>query len=122
MNRSLFVGSVPHHEIPRYYKEADVSVNLTPTGGMDKAVLESIASSTFALSANRAFENLFDRHARYLLYTERDSRDLAEKINALSEMNESKIVEMQKYLYERVSKDFKIENLITRIVSSMKDV
>ncbi|MAG12670.1 hypothetical protein CL630_02540 [bacterium] len=117
-----FVGSVPHHEIPRYYKEADVSVNLTPTGGMDKAVLESIASSTFALSANRAFENLFDRHARYLLYTERDSRDLAEKINALSEMNESKIVEMQKYLYERVSKDFKIENLITRIVSSMKDV
>ncbi len=115
-----FVGSVPHHEIPRYYREADVSVNLTPTGGMDKAVLESIASGTLVLPANRAFENLFDIHTRYLLYTERDSRDLAEKINALSEMDESKIAEIQEYLYERVKKDFKVENLIKNIVSQLK--
>ena len=56
----VFLDSVPFPNSTAYFQEADISVNLTPTGGMDKAVLESIASGTIVLSANKAFKEFYE--------------------------------------------------------------
>ena len=50
-----FKGFVPYKNIPAVYREAEISVNLTPKGGIDKVVLESMASGLLVLTSNQAF-------------------------------------------------------------------
>jgi glycosyltransferase involved in cell wall biosynthesis len=78
-----FVGQVPNDQMPEHYAFADLSINLAPTGGIDKAVLESMAAGTLPVVANRAFEAYFGDAAPRLLFTEDDVQDLADKIQAL---------------------------------------
>ena len=47
-----FIGSVPHKDIAAIYQAADLSVNLCPTGGMDKAALESMAAGLPVVSTD----------------------------------------------------------------------
>ncbi len=114
-----FVGKVSFAHIAELYKEADISVNLTPTGGMDKAVLESIASGTPVLSANRAFKELFGEYSNYLLYNERDPADVAEKLRVIGTNDNLRRI-IQEYLYQKVRKNFSLENLVMRIITLFK--
>ena len=110
-----FIGNVPFEKMQEIYHRAHVSVNLTPTGGMDKVVLESIASGTIALSANKAFENLFNDYVNYLLYKERDAEDVAKKIMVLGDMEQLKREKINNNLYKRIQKDFSLTRLVGRI-------
>lgn len=116
----VFAGKIPFSRIGELYREADISVNLTPSGGMDKAVLESLASGTIALSANKAFKELFGEYAPLLIYNERDPEDVAKKIMAIMNMNATQRREIENYLYERVRAHFDLGLLITRIVGDLK--
>ncbi len=75
-----FIGHVAPSDISKQYAACDATVNLTPTGGIDKAVLESMASGVAVFSSNQAFVNYFDRYAGRLIFKERDPADLAHKI------------------------------------------
>jgi len=75
-----FIGDVKPVNMPAKYALADISVNLTPTGGLDKAVLESMASGVPVLTSNKAFAPYL---ADNLIFKERDAEDLANKIMAL---------------------------------------
>ena len=55
-----FIGSVPHKDIAAIYQAADLSVNLCPTGGMDKAALESMAAGLPVIVLNKTFAFLGD--------------------------------------------------------------
>lgn len=72
-----FVGFVPYIEIPRYYANADIFVNCSPTGGIDKAVLEAMASGCIVLVCNKAFAPYLSSE---LLFQEGDPVSLAEAI------------------------------------------
>ena len=76
----VLMGSAPHDRMPEVYCSADLSVNLAPTGGVDKAVLESMACGVPAFSSNRAFAPLFGPFAPSLVFRHGDAEDLAEKI------------------------------------------
>jgi glycosyltransferase involved in cell wall biosynthesis len=76
-----FVGSVANKNMAAVYDAADLSVNLTPTGGMDKVVLESFSTGTLALTANEAFVDFLDRYKAQLLYKYRDAQDLAQRLS-----------------------------------------
>ena len=119
-DKVLFLGEVPFGRIGKLYKDAHVSVNLTPTGGMDKAVLESIASGTLALSANRAFQNLFGEDAGYLSYNERDPEDIARKIKVINEMGAIQRMEIEARLHEKVKEHFSLQKLIEQITLLLK--
>ncbi|MDP3725656.1 MAG: glycosyltransferase family 4 protein [bacterium] len=119
-NEISFIGKMPFMRVAELYKEADITVNLTPTGGMDKAVLESIASGTIAFSANRALTDLFGEYADHLLYNERDAEDTANKIMGIMDMESSKKQRIEDYLYERVRARFNLDSLIKRIVEELK--
>lgn len=75
-----FVGPVPYSQIVFYYCQSDVSVNLCPTGGIDKAVLESMACGVPAIVANEAFIPYLGEYRAELLFSYRHAADLAEKI------------------------------------------
>ena len=118
-NEIKFLGRVPFPHALTDYHMADISVNLTPTGGMDKAVLESIASGTIALSANKAFRELFGKYTPVLLYNERDPKDTAEKIQNIMNMHPSERKKIEDYVYERAQKHFNLDTLIKRIIHEL---
>ncbi len=80
-----FAGSVPNRLMRDYYCQADLTVNLTPTGGIDKAVLESMAAGVPVLTSNQAFRDYFGHHASALLFAERNSGELSQKMKRLIE-------------------------------------
>lgn len=79
-----FAGDVKPVDMPVKYAAADITVNLTPTGGLDKAVLESMAAGVPVLSSNRAFGGYFESAAEglgsRLIFKEGDAEGLAGKI------------------------------------------
>ncbi len=53
-----FSGAVSHAEVPALLADADVFLNLSQTGSMDKAVLEALAAGVPAVTTNEAFRSL----------------------------------------------------------------
>jgi len=53
-----FLGSVPNQELPRYYQQASLFVNLSKTGSLDKAVLEAMSCDVPVVTTNEAFRGI----------------------------------------------------------------
>ena len=77
-----FRGALPYEDMPAIYRGADFSVSLAPTGGVDKAVLESMAAGAIPLVANHAFAPLLGTDTDALIF-EPDAGDLSAKLAAL---------------------------------------
>ncbi len=115
-----FVDSVPYYKIKDYYNWATVTVNMTFTGGVDKAVLESMASSTPVLSSNESFLPYFDAYNGDLIFKYGDYRDLAAKIVSL--VNKREVInDIGCYLKVKVGEMASVENLTVRISKIIKD-
>ena len=55
-----FFESIPNNQMPEYYQNSDLVVNLSHTGSVDKVVLEAMASGRLVLTCNEAFEDILD--------------------------------------------------------------
>jgi glycosyltransferase involved in cell wall biosynthesis len=75
-----FIGDISPAQMPEYYADSDATINLAPTGGVDKVVLESMAAGVPAFVANETFREYFCTHADVLMFKEGDADDLAAKI------------------------------------------
>lgn len=49
------VGPAPHEQLAAYYQNADLVINLSSTGSLDKDVLEAAACNTDVLTSNEAY-------------------------------------------------------------------
>lgn len=114
----IFIGSVPSSKIMEYLWKSDLSINLSPSGGVDKAVFESIASGLPVIVSNKGFEDYFGEYSKDLLFEERNERELSEKIIGL--MNNPKIEDIKKYILNEVLKRSDLDGLILRIVNILK--
>ncbi len=114
-DRITFAGSVPHAQMPEQYSHFDISVNLSPTGGLDKAVLESIAAGLLVFVSNRGFVNLLGTHANKILFHERDATECANRIAAL--VHHTDIVEHIRTDLSRRVETMSVQTLIPRILS-----
>lgn len=81
-----FKGFISHEKIVDYYKEADICVGALPSGGIDKAMLEGMASECIVMTSNDVFEKYFKDLWRYLGFRFNDSEDLAHKIMKLDDI------------------------------------
>jgi glycosyltransferase involved in cell wall biosynthesis len=106
-----FLGGVPNKETPKYYQDADLVVNLSHTGSIDKVVLEAMACATPVLTCNEAFSNIL---AGKYLFEKKNPADLAEKIIGL------KAAGKDESLREIVVSRHNLDNLIDKIVSYFK--
>jgi glycosyltransferase involved in cell wall biosynthesis len=59
-DRVVFVGSKSQLEVAEILRDADLFINLSNTGSLDKAVLEAMASGVYVLTSNEAFESSAD--------------------------------------------------------------
>jgi len=109
-----FIGSVPYRWIGQYLSQADLSVNLCPTGGMDKAVLESLASGVPAIAFNKIFSGILKGYEKYLILENDEAGELADKILSYINLNgKEKII---KELSDKIKADYGLEKLIKKIV------
>ena len=112
-----FVGSVPNKEVMQYYWKSDISINLAPTGGIDKAVLESMAAGTPAIVVNKAFTEYFGAYKDDLIFKEGDAKDLSIKIHALVERKDKDAV--TEFLVRAVREKGSATMLIQRIIENI---
>ena len=76
----VFQGSSHHSEIPLWLEKADILVNISDTGSIDKVILEAMAFGVQVLTSNEAFENILLPHS----LTSKNPEEIAEKIILLS--------------------------------------
>jgi glycosyltransferase involved in cell wall biosynthesis len=74
----LFAGVITHDALPDELRQADVFVNLSQTGSMDKVVLEALSCEIPVLSANSAYAALLTPYDLYLNST--DANVLADRL------------------------------------------
>ncbi|MBX4197910.1 glycosyltransferase family 4 protein [Candidatus Parcubacteria bacterium] len=112
-----FAGSVPNRDIKNHYYKADVTVNLSPTGGMDKAVLESWATGTPVVLFNEAFNTFLGTYKKDVLCHYQDSADVAQKITHIAlHPNSGMVHELSK----KVAQEFSLEKLITTLCQALQ--
>ena len=112
-----FVGSIPNNSIASEYHKATVSINNSPTGGIDKSVLESIAAGTPAISTNQGFKEYFGKYSSELIATA-DPAALADKLEQFLSRPQDK--EMTLYLQAQVREKASLEKLVTKIIGHLQ--
>lgn len=76
-NLVTFSPARSNNDIASLYNESELYVNMTPSGSLDKTILEAMACGTLVLVSNRAFLNQIDGR---LIFNEGQVASLAEKI------------------------------------------
>jgi len=109
-----FKNLIPNQELPKYYQDSDLSINLCPTGSPDKAVLESMSCNLPVLVANETFKKDFGSYHKQLIFKYSNSKDLAKKIINLTK--NSQLKEIGKYLREQVIKNHNLNNLVNKLI------
>jgi glycosyltransferase involved in cell wall biosynthesis len=117
-----FRGPVPHEDIPALYQRAAVTVNLCPTGGADKVVLESMASSVPVVVRNKTFLPLLDSDRDALWCPDLDPGRIADKLAGVLSTPPDVRAELGERLAERVRADYDLDALMDRLVSVFEDV
>jgi glycosyltransferase involved in cell wall biosynthesis len=111
-----FVGPRTHDTIVAEYRLADIFINLSNTGSLDKAVLEAMACGVPVITSNEAFRDLLQPIDRDL-YVERDSKALALAIARIITMSPEARRELGLKLRNVVVRDHDLKQLIARILS-----
>jgi len=113
-----FIGDISPVQMPNVYKDVDFAVNLTPTGGIDKVVLEAMAAGIPVFTSNEAFRPYFNEYADRLIFTHADPADLANKIEAV--MKNGSSASIGAYLQGVVKEKADIAALIGKISDEIR--
>ena len=112
-----FRGPVQSAEIGRVYCEANITVNMAPTGGWDKTVIESIMAKRPVFASNQGLRPVFGEYSDKFLFTQNDPLDLANKIESfLVESNMDAILDN---LRIHAVKEYGLSNLIKKITDKL---
>ncbi|MBZ0293864.1 MAG: glycosyltransferase family 4 protein [Anaerolineae bacterium] len=108
----MFCGSVAYDAIVPVYQHADVVVNASETGSLDKAVLEAMACGLPVVTANPAFRDVLSED---LLVPLGAPEQLAEHLRQIQALSPEQRAEMGTALREIVVRDHSLERLVNRL-------
>lgn len=108
-----FAGGVSYLKMPEYFQWADLFVNPSSTGSLDKAVLEAMASGCFVLNSNEAYKEILDD--KYM-FEKDNADDLAQKtLNLMGGAEDPNLREI-------VVKNHNLDNFINKIILEFRHV
>lgn len=116
-DRVTFVGAVPHQQVPQRLQQADVFINLSGTGSVDKAVLEAMACGCIVFTSNEAFKPMLPAE---LMVSQNNPRQLAEKITWLAELPAADRETLRQQLRQTVVENHNLDQLAIKIVSQFR--
>ncbi len=102
-----FLGGLPYNELPDYYQKAELVINISSTGSLDKVVLEAMASGCLVLTCNQAYNEILENKYRF---QKGNDEELARKIFNLKDSKQDK------NLREIVVKNHSLDNLVEKIL------
>ena len=97
-----FVGPITYEKLPQALSHADLFINVSKTGSVDKAVLEAMALNVPVITSNEAFKNILP--AKYLCEDSQLTEKIVEFYNNRPSDNLRKIVEQNHSLKNLVKK------------------
>ncbi|OGY44920.1 MAG: hypothetical protein A2729_04020 [Candidatus Buchananbacteria bacterium RIFCSPHIGHO2_01_FULL_39_14] len=109
-----FLGAIKHVEIPDYLRKSDIFINLSGTGGLDKAVLEAMACGCLVLTSNEAFREILPTE---LIVGKNNPKMLSEKIKWLVGLSSDQLLKLRQQLQEEIIKNHNLTNLSLKIIS-----
>lgn len=115
-----FLGPIPNKDIASHLQAADLFVNMSHTGSLDKAILESMACGLPILTCNEALKDVLGDYKSRLIFKRGDTSGLVEKILSIRNLSTEDVSRMGSNLREIVSLNHSIENLITKILNKIK--
>lgn len=113
----IFSGPIDYQKIVREYCLCDLTVNLCPTGGVDKAVLESMACGIPIVLTNESFRPYLGNFAENFIVPYQDPQALADRIYSLKKLGIGR--EVSEFLRGQIIKQHTIEALVKKIVSNL---
>jgi glycosyltransferase involved in cell wall biosynthesis len=117
-----FLGPVAPDRIPVLYRASMITANLCPTGGLDKVVLESLASGVPAVVHNATFRPLLADDESLLWAETLDPKVVADRLAAVLSLDEAARVGLGRRLADRVRAEYALEGLIARLVDVFREV
>lgn len=112
-----FAGPRPYDQVADEYRRADVMVNLSRTGSLDKAVLEAMACGTPVVTANEAFAAVLAPWADRLLIPHDAPGKLAAALVRLKRLPDDERAVLGAALRARVVADHSLPRLMERLVN-----
>ncbi len=119
-DRIVWAGRIPHAQVSRYYQEADIVVNLTPTGSFDKAMLEAMACECLLVASNAALRQFLSPWVQeHCLFREGDVTDLESALRRLAKLDTASDTrlrqELRRVILEHHSQDQWADKLIANL-------
>ncbi len=117
IEKIYFCGAVTQDALPGILREADIFVNMSHTGGLDKAVLEAMACEIPVLTCNETFVPILGKSQ--LMYTKGNAIELADKIIALAGMGGEERASLGRDLRNVVVEHHSLSKLIPAILKHL---
>lgn len=120
-SRIEFLGNAVYNDMPQYFNEAQILINAVPFGGLDKVVLEAMASGVIPLTSNNAFFSVFPENwVSQLVFKEHDLEDLKNKLKNILDKKLYLNEILANELRDIVMKNHNLNNLIDRMIEEIK--
>ena len=115
-----FLGPVFYDKMPEYFQNAEILINAVPFGGLDKVVLEAMASGVIPLTSNSAFLTVFPKSiAQNLVFKEGDVEDLKIKLRQVLDKKLYQDEALRRELRNIIVQNHNFDNLIAKIAMEM---
>ncbi len=120
LTETILVGGIPNAQIDVYLAKADLFVNMSQTGSLDKAVLEAMAAGIPVLTSNEGLRSTLAGFEQTSLFNEGDAKDFSEHIRMFMHMSERERQLLGEKLRGIVEKNHNLKTLIPRIVTMLR--
>ncbi len=114
-----FLGRLDPPDIARILGEADVFVNLSGTGSLDKAIVEAMAAGCIVLTCNDAFRAIAEREGLDACVVERDATSLRNALDRLVGMVPDERAALSVNLARIARRDHAFDGLIDRLADRL---
>ena len=115
-----FAGAVARADVPGELQRAQVMVNLSETGSLDKAVLEAMACGTMVVTANEAFAPMLAPWRDQLLVPPDNPEALAGRIASLAALDDKRRASLGCELRRLVLRDHSMQRLVENLLSVLR--
>ena len=115
-----FSGAVSYDKMSEYLQNAEILINAVPFGGLDKVVLEAMASGIIPLTSNSAFLTVFPKSiAQNLVFKDDDVEDLKIKLKQVLDKKLYRDETLRHELRNIIVQNHNFDNLIAKIAMEM---
>ncbi|MBI3420982.1 MAG: glycosyltransferase family 4 protein [Candidatus Sungbacteria bacterium] len=117
-----FLGPRPNREIGAYLGRAQVFVNASRTGSLDKSGLEGMASGLPVFTCNEAYDDVLGPYREALMFPPGDAASLARKIKAYIQMPRQEQIRLGSAMRNIVEQQHALPMLAKNILAHLQTI